>query len=235
MIDVSFALISTAIATAAFVQGATSVGFALIVAPVLALLAPHLLPTCLLVLMVPLNAYFVWRERASIDRSGATWITGGRVVGTFGGLWVLAASAANLNLIVGGVTILAAAMSLVVPSFNPNRDAYLAVGVVTGITETATGIGGPPLALVYQHRPAATVRATIALCFLIGELISIALLAIAGHPIVSQIGEAVRFTPALVLGAVFSRVTHRHLNDAALRRFVLLFAVVSGCVLIARG
>ena len=235
MIDVSFALISAAVFAAALIQGATGVGFALIVAPVMALLAPHLLPMCLLALMVPLNGYFAWRERAAIDRIGATWITGGRFVGTFGGLWVLAVSATDLNVIVGAATLLAAALSLAVPAFKPNREAYVAAGVVTGIVETATGIGGPPLALVYQHRPAATVRATIALCFLIGELISIVLLGVAGRPIESQIAEAARFAPALLLGAVLSKVTHRYLNDAVLRRFVLLFAAVSGCVLVGRG
>ena len=40
--------------------------------------------------------------------------------------------------------------------------AFLAAGLITGITETATGIGGPPLALTLQHRPVSEMRATIA-------------------------------------------------------------------------
>ena len=176
----TFALLASAIVAAGFVQGTTGVGFALIVAPVMGLIAPQLLPASLLLLMLPLNAYFAWRERSAIDGAGATWITGGRFVGTFGGLWLLALSAAYLNAIVGAATILAAVASLAVPPFNPNRRAYAIAGIVTGVTETATGIGGPPLALVYQHRPAATLRSTIALCFLVGELMSIALLFLAG-------------------------------------------------------
>ena len=69
---------------AAFVQGSTGVGFALIVAPVIGLLKPELLPVCVLVLMLPLNLYVVWRERAAVDRVGASWITGGRIVGSAG-------------------------------------------------------------------------------------------------------------------------------------------------------
>src|SRR6185437_16170058 len=84
----AFALISSAVLAAAFVQGTTGVGFALIVAPVVGLLSPDLLPLCLLVLMLPLNLYVAWRERGAIDRSGAQWITGGRFLGTFVGLWV---------------------------------------------------------------------------------------------------------------------------------------------------
>ena len=85
-----FTPIAAAVIVAAFIQGTTGVGFALIVAPVLAFLAPDLVPVCLLVLMIPLNVYVAWRERAALDRSGAGWITAGRFLGTFGGLWVLA-------------------------------------------------------------------------------------------------------------------------------------------------
>lgn len=66
------------------------VGFALVVSPVLALLAPSLLPGCVLLLMLPLNAYVAWRERSAIDRTGTAWITLGRCAGAGGGLVVLA-------------------------------------------------------------------------------------------------------------------------------------------------
>ena len=231
-----FALISSAVLVAAFVQGTTGVGFALIVAPVVGLLSPDLLPLCLLVLMLPLNLYVAWRERGAIDRSGAQWITGGRVLGTFAGIWVLMAlSGGYLDTAVGVVTVCAATLSLVVPSFNPDRKAFVAAGIVTGITETATGIGGPPLALVYQHRAPATVRSTIALCFLVGELVSIAFLVVAGHALGSQFAAALLFIPALCLGAFLSRLSHRRVNARALRTFVLLFATLSGVLLLVRG
>ena len=159
-------LVSLAVLFAAFVQGATGVGFALIAAPVIGIVRPDLLPVCVLVLMLPLNLYVLWRERGAVDRIGAGWISGGRVVGTAGGLWVLAAlSATHLALFVGISTIAAALVTLAMPAFSPGRTAFVAAGLVTGVTETATGIGGPPLALVYQHQPAPTMRSTIALCF----------------------------------------------------------------------
>ena len=98
-------LVSVAVFAGAFVQGATGVGFALIAAPVIGIVRPDLLPVCVLLLMLPLNAYIAWRERAAIDRRGAAWITAGRLVGTAGGLWVLAAlSASQLGMFVGAST-----------------------------------------------------------------------------------------------------------------------------------
>jgi hypothetical protein len=50
-----------------------------------ALLAPGLMPVSLLMLMIPLNVYVAWREWEALDRSGVTWTTVGRFLGTFGG------------------------------------------------------------------------------------------------------------------------------------------------------
>lgn len=229
-------VISLVVVFAAFVQGASGVGFALIVAPVIGLLRPELLPVCVLVLMLPLNFYVAWRERAAIDRTGASWITAGRILGTAGGLWVLAVLSANhLALFVGLSTVAAALVTLVMPAFSPGRPAFVAAGLVTGVTETATGIGGPPLALVYQHHAPPIVRSTIALCFLVGELVSLATLLAAGRIGSAQLVAALSLLPALLIGAGLSRVVHARINGRFLRAFVQLFAITSGVVLLARA
>ncbi len=229
-------LAAAAVALAAFVQGSVGVGFALLVAPVLAALAPAELPVCLLVLMIPLNVYVAWRERRALDLAGAGWITAGRFAGTFGGVWILAAlSASRLAMLVGATTILAAAATLVAPSFRPSRRAQVATGVVTGISETATGIGGPPLALLYQHHPAPVLRSTIAFCFVVGEALSLALLALAGRAHAAQFATALALLPALAVGALASRYAHRRIDGRILRGLVLVFAIGSGALLLLRG
>ncbi|HEY3179204.1 MAG TPA: TSUP family transporter [Casimicrobiaceae bacterium] len=163
-------------------------------------------------------------------------MTGGRVVGTFGGLWMLTAfTASALSIFIGVATIAAAAATFVIPSFQPGRRSLIGAGVITGITETATGIGGPPLALVFQHRTAAVLRCTIAFCFLVGELISLALLGVAGRASTFQFTMPALLLPALALGAALSRYAHQRFNCRVLRVFVLVFAVASGAVLIVRA
>jgi uncharacterized membrane protein YfcA len=230
------AIASATVLLASFIQGATGVGFALIVAPVVGLLQPELLPICVLVLMLPLNLYVAWRERGALDRNGAGWITSGRLVGTLGGLWVLAVlSASHLSIFVGLSTIAAAAVTWMMPAFSPGRRAFVAAGLITGVTETATGIGGPPLALVYQHQAAPVMRSTIALCFLAGELISLVTLMAVGRVGGSQVMAALQLLPALAAGAVLSRYVHQRINDRFMRAFVQVFAVASGVVLLAKA
>ncbi|URW84538.1 sulfite exporter TauE/SafE family protein [Alcaligenes sp. DN25] len=218
-----------AVLAGAFIQGASGMGFALIVVPVLALVHPEAIPGALLFLMLPLNAYVAWRERGAIDRCGAGWITVGRFAGTFAGLGILLVlSTYWLNQFVGISTLLAVLASVLAPSFTPGKKAFIATGLVTGITETATGIGGPPLALVYQHAPVATLRSTVALCFLVGEVISLAVLGISGALQWSHLSYAVLCLPALLLGMGLSSLVHHKLDQRRLRIGVLMFATVSG-------
>ena len=218
-----------AVLAGAFIQGASGMGFALIVVPVLALVHPEAIPGTLLFLMLPLNAYVAWRERGAIDRTGAGWITVGRFAGTFAGLGILLVlSTYWLNQFVGISTLLAVLASVLAPSFTPGKKAFIATGLVTGITETATGIGGPPLALVYQHAPVATLRSTVALCFLVGEVISLIVLGLSGALAWSHLSYAVLCLPALSLGMGLSSLVHHRLDQGRLRIGVLVFATVSG-------
>ena len=168
-----------------------------------------------------------------MDWNGARWITLGRIGGTFAGLWLLAAlSGSQLDAAVGWFTILAAAAALIAPRFDPTRPAALGVGLFTGVTETSTGIGGPPLALLYQHAAAPVLRSTVALCFLAGELLSLLILGLAGRMELGQIEAALYLFPAVLIGSALSRVTHSRLGGSGLRVAVLVFAFVSGIALL---
>ncbi|CAL9667439.1 TSUP family transporter [Streptomyces sp. enrichment culture] len=226
-------VLALTVAVAAFVQGSSGLGFALIVAPVAGMLDPRLVPVFVLASMIPLNLYVAWRERASLDLRGAGWITGARLAATPAGLAVLwMVPERGLGVFVGVSTVLAAVVSLAAPVFTPGRAAYVGAGAVTGLTETATGVGGPPLALVYQHRPPAELRSTVAACFLVGEVASLALLFGTGKAQVTELGQAALLLPATAAGAWLSRLVHHRLDARRMRLFVLVFALVSGLVLV---
>jgi len=78
-------------------------------------------------------------------------------------------------------------------------------------------------------------RSTIALCFLLGELVSLATLMVAGRISGEQLAAATHLLPALVVGAVLSRMVHRRVNGPFLRAFVQVFAIVSGLVLLVHA
>ncbi len=231
-----FLIIALSVMAGALVQGTIGVGFALIMVPVAALLQPDLLPVSALALMAPLNVYVLAREWRALDWRGSLWILSGRALGTAGGIAVLIYMTPRLlDLLVGLSTVLAAALTLRLPAFQAGRKAFFGAGVVTGITETAVGIGGPPLALVYQHHPAPVIRASLAACFLAGQILSIGLLAELGRISTQQIEAVGILLGPLALGAFISQATHTRLNGAWIRRLIFAFAIGSGVILLLRG
>lgn len=229
-------LISFVVLLGAFIQGTCGMGFALIVVPVISLLNPTSLPVTVLLLMLPLNGYIAWREWNALDKIGAIWIGMGRFIGTFGGIAILSLlSMKSLSIFVGLSTIFAAVVTWFIPAFNPNKKAYIGAGLITGITETTTGIGGPPLALTYQHRPVAEMRATIAVSFLFGEIISLIFLALSGHIHPDLMYSSLWFLPALIVGSVLSQSIHNSINQKYMRIFVQIFALTSSIVLIVKA
>lgn len=232
----AFVIIGITVLVCAFIQGATGMGFAMVAAPVVSLLDPSLIPVALLLLMIPLNGYISFRERKHLDWRGVKWITVGRFAGTFIGLWILLiVNLHQLELLIGWSTVLAAGVALLVPPFDPNRTGLVVVGLITGITETSTGVGGPPLALAYQHKPGPILRSTVAACFLVGEAISIVVLSFTGKITAATMIATIGLLPFLAAGSLLSRFVHQRLSGPLLRYIVLGFSIISGAVVIIQA
>ncbi len=73
-------------------------------------------------------------------------------------------------------------------------------------------------------------RATLAACFFVGEVVSLALLAAAGRLHGEQAVAAAWLLPALGLGVVGTRWFYGRLNGRPLRLAMLAFALLSGVV-----
>jgi len=231
-----FLLIGLAVFISAFAQGSSGMGFAMLSAPIISLFAPELIPVMLLVLMIPLNAYIGWRERASVDWRGVRLISIGRFAGTFLGLWILLlVNFHQLALLIGWSTLIAAVVALLSPEFDLGRVGLGVVGLITGVTETSTGVGGPPLALAYQHKSGPVLRSTVSLCFLVGEVISLVVLAISGKVTVGTLEMSVAMLPFLALGSYASRFLCHRLDGPLLRYIVLGFSSISGIVVILQA
>jgi uncharacterized protein len=232
-LDLAWLLLFSSVFAGALIQGTLGVGFALVVVPVMAWMRPEFLPVAVLLLMQPINMLVIAREHRHIDWSGIGWVSAGRFFGTFVGLWLLAqASARDLDLFIGAALIATTLASLFAPSVMPGRKIFAGAGLVTGITETATGIGGPPLALAFQRAMPQVMRPTVAICMAIGQLFSLLLLGLSGLVPLSALTGTLVLVPATVLGLWLSRWTAPRLAGPVLRRALLAFAFSSGLVLL---
>jgi uncharacterized membrane protein YfcA len=99
---------------------------------------------------------------------------------------------------------------------------------------TATAIGGPPMALVWQRNSGARLRGTMSGFFLVGSMMSIAALAVTGAIDARTIWGFAVFIPAAVLGYLLSRPMNRFLDPKRLRWLAIGVSTVGAVVLIGR-
>lgn len=100
---------------------------------------------------------------------------------------------------------------------------------------TAGGIGGPPLALVYQERSGPEVRSILAVAFLVGTGISLATLFFVGRLEWEHLLLALPLLPGLLLGLLGTRWIAPLLDRWWLRPAVLVFAADSGLAAMLQG
>jgi uncharacterized protein len=230
------AVLAATLVVGAAVQGLVGLGLGLVAAPVTMLLEPRLMPDLLLWLAMLLPLVTLVRDHHEIDWPGLGWSVSARVPGTVAGVWLVSAfSARTLGIAVGSmvlVSVLLTARSVVVPV---NRGTLLTAGFASGVTGTATSIGGPPLALLLQHRSPQQIRSTLAVYFVLGAGLSLAGLAVSGQLERSTMVLAFLFVPCLVVGFALSRSLHQFVPRRAVRAAVLMVCAASAVVLLVRS
>lgn len=232
----AYAAVLAVVALGAAVQGSIGFGANLIAVPVLAVIEPEALPATLTLLIVPLAVAMVRRERHGVDWHAVGWLMLGRVPGTvIGSLVVAWVAGETLSVLAGTGVLLAVAMSLLTTTIPVTRRTMLGAGTVSGAMGTATSIGGPPLALLYQHHEGPVLRATLAATFAAGTMLSLVGLAIAGAVAPWHVALAGALFPGTLGGVALSTPLTRRLDAGLLRPAVLVFAAVAAVVAVVRG
>jgi uncharacterized protein len=230
------AVLVVAVAVGAVIQGSIGFGYAFVAVPAMALLYPEAVPVTPLLLAFLMTMLMSAREWRSIDTTGFFLITVARALGTAAGVALLIFIPANyLSLLVGLLIVSAALMSFISPNFELNNKTRLAGGIASGVASTTAAIGGPPLALIYQGRSGAELRSTLAISFVVGILLSLAGLMLAGKVEGWHFVLALQLLPGLLVGLWASRWVVKHLDERWLRPAVLLFAAVAGLAIAFLG
>jgi uncharacterized membrane protein YfcA len=230
------AVLAATLVVGAAVQGLVGLGLALVAAPVTVLLEPKLMPDLLLWLAMLLPVVTLVREHHDIDWPALGWSVSARIPGTAVGVYLVSIFTDRAMGIAIGVMVLVSvlltARAVVVPV---NRATLSSAGFVSGITGTATAIGGPPIALLLQHRSPRQLRSTLGVYFLVGAALSLVGLGLAGDLEPATALLAALLTPCLVVGFALARLGDRLLPRRHVRTGVLVVCAGSSLVLLVRS
>lgn len=232
----AFLALFVAVAIGALVQGTIGFGINVIAAPIAAIVQPDALPAAMIVLALPMTAGSAYREREHIDRAGVFFTTLGRLPGAALGGWAVSLlPPESLATWIGAFVIVAALMSILSSNLPVTPLSSTLVGGVAGVMGTMSSVGGPPLALLYQRESGPVLRSTLGATFLIGSLLSLAALAVAGRVAPWHWGLGLALTPAVALGLLASHGLRARVDAGRLRPAVVGFACAAGLAVMIRG
>ncbi|GAA1742644.1 sulfite exporter TauE/SafE family protein [Nonomuraea bangladeshensis] len=238
MTDTALVLIlgGSAVFIGAIVQGSVGFGLGLVAAPVLTLLDPDLMPGAIQVVNATLPLFTLAVEWRGVDWRGLGFAVLGRVPGSVLGAFIIVyVSVYTHGLLVAAMVLVAVALTARALSVPRNGVTITSAGFVSGVTGTATGIGGPPIALVYQTAKGPQIRSTLAVFFFLSAVQSLAILAIVGELPGRALSAGATLIVPMVLGFLVSKPLRRYLDGGKARTAVLVVAAVSAAGLIAQN
>lgn len=228
--------IAATVVVGAAVQGLVGLGVGLVSAPVVTILAPDLMPVTLLVvgLLTPLTTLL--RDHHGIDWRGVGWALPMRVPGTAVGVWLVSTvSRQALGVLVGVVVLATVVLTWRRLRLRMTRTNLALAGLLSGAGAATTSIGGPPLALLYQHEPPHTIRSTLAVHFTGGALVALVGLAWGGQMSGEQVQAGLLLAPCVLAGIWAAGHVRRALPTDEIRLGVLLVCAASALLLVARS
>ncbi len=231
-----FVVAALVVLCGSLVQGTIGFGLNLLAAPFIALVLPEALPVTLVLVAWPVGGMAALREHHALDRRAIPWLLVGAVPGTLAGLAIVTqASTDELAIIVGAVTLLGVTFSVATPPIHVGPVSAGLAGFVSNVTGTAAAVGGPPVALLYQHHRGPTVRSTLGVFFVTSATLSIAGYALTGEITEDRALLALALLPAMFAGIWASRHFHGLVDRRWLRPAVLTMCAIAGTAAILRG
>ena len=231
----SWLLMACLVVLAAFLQGVGGVGFAMLVAPIAALVFPQLVPGPLLALGGSVSLLAALRERQHIVPPVVACAVGGRAAGSV--IAVLAMTQlpiAAVNLGFAIAILVAVALSAWGLRILPTTRNMALAGVASGIMGTLTSVGAPALAIAMQNLAAAQLRASLGLILFLGASLSLLLLILAGLFSWQQAMLSAVLYPFMLLGFALSGQLRHKVSLPLMRRLLLSVCTLSAIALITR-
>lgn len=223
------------VSTGSAVQRLSGQGFGLISAPVVALVAPEMLPAAVLLLGFASGLGSSALDLKHICKIELPWGFAGRALGA-----ILAAMVASslpfekIAVLVGCIVLLAVFLSLSGFTLAIRISTLFGAGLAAGLMGTLTAIGAPPMAMLYQNQEPKRARAMQSTFFFFGMVVSIGALAWQGLITEVHLRFALTILPAIAVGLILSQPLESRFSKEMVRPAALVFSTIAAVVLITK-
>lgn len=237
----TLALCALFIAAASFLRGLTGFGFALVAAPLLALVLPPAVAVPIVTLLqIPSGLQTGVSDWSNTDIRAALviWLSGLPLI--LPGLTIVAHVDPDTMRLVLGLTVLISTflMSL---GFKidraPKTGELIAAGAMSGMMQGAVAMAGPPLILLLLSSTwaPARCRATLSFIFLLMGTASLTIGLWRGIVTLESLWFALLFVPGLFAGQLLGGRLFKHLDARSYRGIAIVSVAATAIAVVARG
>ena len=218
----------------AITQSAIGIGFG-IPAGILVLLEPSMVPSCIILMgsfLALSNAMLSYKDIIKVD---LIYSYTGRIIGSILAMpLIFFTLGTDYYLIIFGVLLLIATyLSAKKWNIVATKKNITIAGTASGLMGTLTGIGGPPMAIVYQNSSAKKVVATLNMFFGFGALFSVLLFVYYDLINLPEVMKSIYLAPGLVIGTYIGRrKIIREFVNRNLKNLIIAICFVSAVVII---
>ncbi len=212
------------------------IGFGLLAAPLLYLINPAFVPGPILILGFCLSLLVVLKEHANLSWQRVMPAIIARLPGSWcGAALLVSVPQYGLSLMFGASLMLAVLVTWRTCKVITTPWRLAIGGFFSGLIGTATSIGGPPIALVYQEQDRITARNEIAAFFLIGTPISILMLVQQNRVDQASLLLSLQALPGVLFGFWLANKLDGRINTTSAKPVLLMISTASALMVLYKG
>lgn len=225
-----------AILLGSIVQTTAGMGFAMVSVPMLALISLDFVPGPTIFVNLFLTALMLGDGKSAVVRQEMTILLPAILVGTVLGAVVLAYVPVEIVGVFFALLVLfSVVVTFIVKVQCLTASGLIIGGIAAGLMGTASGIHGPPQAVIYQHEPIQKIRATLALVFLIAYTLPLLALAFSGEFNIALAVTGLLLLPGLLLGFQLGKRARQQVSQSRARMTTLSIASASAVILLVKS
>ena len=221
----------------AITQSAIGIGFG-IPACFLVLLEPTMVPSCIVLMGTFLAFSNAFLSLKDIITEDLAYSFSGRVVGTLISIPLITLTIGTKSFLIIFGLLLLITVFLSAKRWNvvATKKNVTIAGVCSGFMGTLTGVGGPPMAIVYQNSSSKNVVATLNMFFGIGALFSVLILIYIDLINLREVMRCLLLTPGILVGIILGR--QKIVKDYVsfnLKKLILIICFISAILVLTQA
>ncbi|PCJ30570.1 MAG: hypothetical protein COA99_18030 [Moraxellaceae bacterium] len=220
----------------ATLQASVGYGYGLIAVPLLILINPEFVPAPFIFVSLILMLTVSLRNRSALKGKTFNWVFFGLVLGTPLGVFLLKYfKDINYSVVAALIIIFGLSLSLLKFRVSIKPVSQGVAGFMAAVMGTVCGVGGAPIALLYQNEKGREIRAALSLIFFVASSLSFIGVLFGGLFQLKELMLSLYLLPGIFVGHWLGPYLAKYTDQGRSRPIIITLSLVSAIVILFKS